>query len=166
MRGRLIQKFKAEIVRLDTTSTRSGNYYDDDFREVVMVDTDGDGIGEPQRQEHAAVIVPCQIGSRTWEALRGHDLGNNPQTSLVMYFHFRDLELLSLVDDTTGDALIHVGDRLVSIRDYMTEGVVQTIRTPPGLYVTRADPSGWGISMARPKRNILRVTWEERSAVT
>jgi hypothetical protein len=164
MRGRLIQRFKAQIARLDTTATRSGGYYDDVFREVTMTDTDGDGIGEPQRQEHADDIVPCQVGSRAWEALQAHDLGNVPQTELILRFHFKDLERLSLVDATSGEALIHVGDRLVATLDYRTGEVVQAIRTPPGLYVQRADPSGWGISMSRPRRNLLRVTWNERSA--
>lgn len=164
MRGRLQQKFAASIARLDTTATRSGGYYDDDFREVVTVDTDGDGIGESQRQEHAAIFVPCQIGNRSWEALRAHDLGNVPQTELVMYFHIGDLERLGLIDSVSGEALIHTGDRLVSICDYETHDVVQAVRTPPGLYIVRADPSGWGICMRRPTRNLLRVTWEERSA--
>mgnify|MGYP001820980343 CR=1 FL=1 len=163
MRGRLIQKFKAEVARLDTTSTRSGGYYDDDFREVKTVDG-GDGVGVVQRQEHAAVIIPCQVGNRNWEALRAHDLGNVPQTDLVLYFHFRDLEAASLVDATTGEALIHTGDRLVSLRDYQTEAVVQAVRTPPGLYVIRADPSGWGINLSKPARNLLRVSWNQRDA--
>jgi hypothetical protein len=164
MRGRLIQKFRAELARLDTTATRAGDYYDDDFREVKTVDSAGDGVGVVQRQEHAAVLVPCQVGSRTWEALRTTDLGNVPQTDLVLYFHFADLEALSLVDATTGEALIHTGDRLVSLRDYQSEAVVQAVRTPPGLYVVRADPSGWGLNLSRPKRNILRVTFNQRGA--
>ena len=110
------------------------------------------------------MLIPCQIGSRSWEALRAHDLGNVPQTALTMYLHFADLETLGLVDATTGEALIHTGDRLVSIRNYQTEVIIQNVRTPPGLYVVRADPSGWGINMANPTRNLLRVEWNERSA--
>lgn len=166
MRGRLIQRFKAEVARLDTTATRAGGYYDDDFREVVTVDGDGDGIGESQRQEHAAVLIPCQIGSRSWEAMRSNDLGVVPQTQLIMYFHFSDLEALGLVDATSGESLLHIGDRLVSIRSFADESVVQSVRTPPGLYVIQADPSGWGLNLANPTRNLLRVVWEERSAVT
>lgn len=164
MRGRLIQRFKAEVARLDTDATRTGGHYDDVFRETVFVDGTGDGIGTDQRQEHTPDILPVQIGEETWEALRAHELGNLPQTDLVLWFHYRDLELASLVDGTTGHCLIGVGARLVSIRDYLTEDVVLAVRTPPGLYVTEARPRGWGINMARPTRNLLRCTFAERSA--
>lgn len=166
MRGRLIQRFKAEIARLDTVSTAALPGYDDDFREVIADDTaTGDGIGDLQRVEHAVDIVPCQIGSRSWEALQSQDLGNTPQTDLTMYLHFADLERLSLVD-ADGQSLIKVGARLVSIRDYLDESVVVSIRTPPGLYVVEARPAGWGLNMARPTRNLLQLQWSERSAVT
>lgn len=165
MRGRLIQKFKVEIARLDTTATEIAGQYDPDFREIKRTDASGDGIGTVERQEHTAVILPCQVGSRTFEALQASDLGNVPQSDLVLWLHFQDLEEASLVDTATGQPLIHTGDRIVSIRDYFDEAVVLAIRTPPGLYVQEARSSGWGISMARPTRNLLRLTLAERSAV-
>jgi hypothetical protein len=40
--------------------------------------------------------------------------------------------------------------------------LVQSVRTPPGLYVTEARPSGFGLNMTRPQRNLLMVTFEDR----
>jgi len=165
MRGRLIQRFKAEFARLDTTTTEANGAYDHDFREIIADDsTTGDGIGIVQRAEHDVVMVPCQIGSRVFEALRAFDQGNVPRSDVTMYLHSRDLENLILVDATTGESLLHVGDRLVSIRSFQDESLVQSIRTPPGLYVREATPSGWGIHMASPTRNLLRVVLEPRDA--
>lgn len=165
MRGRLIQRFKAEIARLDTTATEIAGQYDHDFREIRRVDSVGDGIGTVQRQEHTPVLIPCQIGGRTFEELRATDLGNAPRSEIVLWLHFADLETLSLVDATTGLPLINTGDRLVSIRNFLDETVVLSIRTPPGLYVEEARSSGWGINMAAPTRNLLRVTLSDRTAV-
>ena len=164
MRGRLIQRFLAELARLDTSATRSAGGYDDDFREVTRTDSDGDGIGDFNRQEHAAIMVPCQVNNRTWEGFHRHDLGQDPKIDLVLIFHFDDLERMGLVQ-SSGIAAIHVGDRLVSIRDIETEEVVQTVRNPPGLYVIEATPGGWGLNLARPTRNLLRVKLGERPIV-
>ena len=58
MRGRLINPFLAELRRLDTLSTAKNDPdgsgpltrgYDDDFKAPVLVDRDGDGIGERVR---------------------------------------------------------------------------------------------------------------------
>jgi hypothetical protein len=163
-RGRLIQQFYAEIARIDTTSTRSGGYYDDDFRTVVSSDAaTGDGLGTKQRQEHAAVLIPCQIGSLTWSELKAFDLGNVPRGDMILRMHFRDLERLSLVD-ASGEAMIRPGDRLVSIRNFLTGAVIQQVKTPPGLYVLEATPTGWGIDMTAPTRNLLRVSFRARDA--
>jgi len=164
VQGRLIQAFLAEFYRLDTVTTRSSDHYDDDFGEVTRTDSDGDGIGEVQRSDHAAVKVPCQIARRTFEGLQAHDMGNVPQSDLVLWLHFNDLERLSLVADN-GLPLIHTGDRLSRILEIGSEALVMTIRTPPGLYVTDATASGWGLCMAQPTRNLLRVQLSERSAV-
>lgn len=164
MRGRLIQQFTAEFARLDTVATDAGGYYDEDFGEVVDIDSDGDGIGELQRQEHATVKVPCQVGANTWEMLDAMDQGNVPDSDLILWLHFEDLERLSLVG-SDGNSLISTGDRLVSIRNIMTDAVVHEVRTPPGLYVKEARPRGWGLNMAAPTRNLLRVTLGDRAAV-
>ena len=76
-------------------------------------------------------------------------------------FHFRDLERLGLVDPRTGDALICPNDRLEGLYDLEGQ-LIQRIRTPPGLYVTQAQPRGFGLSRSRPLRNLLLVTFEAR----
>lgn len=164
MRGRLIQKFLAKIARLDTAAIETAGNYDADFRELLMADSVGDGVGQPARLEHEAITVPVQIAPNTWESLQATDVGNAPNTEIVLYFHFRDLELLSLLDPVSGDALIRVGDRLVEIQD-RTGVLIQSIRTPPGLYCIESAPVGWGISLLRPTRNLLKTRWQERSAV-
>lgn len=74
-------------------------------------------------------------------------------------FHFGDLEQLGLVEPTTGDALLQIGDRLVALRDFRTGELVQAIRTPPGLYLTEAQPE-FGLGL---RRNLLLTTFLERS---
>ena len=164
MRGKLIQRFRAAIYRLDTTTTRSSNHYDDVFREPIQVDGDGDGIGALQRDEHSAVYVPCQVGNRKWEKLEPTDLGSDTDSDFVLYFHMYDLEAASLVDATTGRPLIGIGDRLDSIRSYLDQTVVVLkFQTPPGMYCVEATPSGWGLHMAGPKVNLVRAVFRSRS---
>jgi hypothetical protein len=68
---------------------------------------------------------------------------------------------MGLVDGDTGDALLRPGDRLGALYDKAGE-LVQEVRTPPGLYVTEARPIGFGLNMARPRRNLLLVAFEDR----
>jgi len=151
MRGRLIFQFQAELALLDTETPD----YDDVFREIPKVDIDGDGIGEEQRAEHDPILVPCQIEPVAWDALQLIALGQVPKYDIELVFHFRDLERLGLVDDM-GRAAISNGDRLVSLKD--RAGVsLQTVPTPPGLYVTEAMPESFGLCMAAPRRNLLIV---------
>ena len=160
MRGRLIFKFLAEVKRVDTSSIQSSGDYDSDFREVKKVDTDSDGIGETKIQYHTADLIPCQVEPSSWEAVRRHSLGSDPDVEVILIFHFRDLERMSLVD-SNGVALIHEGDKLVSIKDkFGTQ--VEVVRDPPGLYVAEATPVSFGLNMAHPHRNLLEVTFKSR----
>jgi hypothetical protein len=86
--------------------------------------------------------------------------GNSPRAHVVLVFHFRDLERLGLVDPTTGDATLRVGDRLVAIHDHRTGALVQAVRTPPGLYLTEAQPQSFGLGF---RRNLLLATFNERA---
>ncbi len=164
MRGRLIFPFLAELHRLDTVAMATQTPgYDADFKEPALLDTDGDDAGEAYRREHAPVRVPCQVEPETLEALRMTPSGNAPQSNLQVVFHFRDLERLGLVDVSTGEALIRVGDRLGGLFD--TEGqLVWAVRTPPGLYVTEARHAGFGLFRRRPRRNLLLVSFSDRPA--
>ena len=96
VRGRLIFQFLAELRQLDADamSTQAPGY-DEDFKEPALLDTDGDGAGEPYRREHPPVRVPCQVEPQTIEALRMTPAGNTPQSSLDLVFHFSDLERLA-----------------------------------------------------------------------
>jgi hypothetical protein len=164
MRGRLIFRFLAELDRLDTGAMATqAPGYDDDFKEPSLLDTDGDGAGEPYRREHPPVRVPCQVEPQTIEALRMTATGNTPESSLNLVFHFQDLERLELVDARTGEALIRPGDRLGGLFD--SEGnAIWIVRTPPGLYVTEARPAGFGLFRRKPRRNLLVVSFNDRPA--
>ena len=125
------------------------------------MDADDDGIGERVRQEQPPVRVPCQVDTKAFEELRMFASGNAPRSRIDLVLHFKDLERLGLVDPATGDALVRPGDRLGAIYD-KAGALVQAVRTPPGLYVTEARPIGFGLNLARPRRNLLLVTFEDR----
>lgn len=165
-RGRLIFAFLARLHRLDralmiVAPPESRRGFDPDFHEPVLVDRDDDGLGERERLELPPVLVPCQVEPKAMDEQRMFDAGNSPDSTLQLVMHFGDLERLELVDQPTGEALIAPGDRLGALHDRAGE-LVQEIRTPPGLYVTEARPIGFGLDRARPRRNLLLVTFEDR----
>lgn len=161
MRGRLIFAFLAELYRLDTLATATTPPgYDADFKEPALLDT-GDALGARVRGELPPVLVPCQVDSDAFDALQMFAAGNSPRSHLRLVFHFAHLERAGLVDPATGTALIRVGDRLGAIFDSAGE-LVQSVRTPPGLYVTEARPIGFGLFLPRPRRNLLLVSFDER----
>ena len=170
MRGRLIFPFLAELRRLDTAAMASTDPdgagpltggFDPDFKEPVLVDRDGDGVAERERTELPAIRVPCQVDPKVFENLRMLASGDSPRSDISLVFHFKDLERMGLVDGDTGDALLRPGDRLGALYDKAGE-LVQEVRTPPGLYVSEARPIGFGRNMARPRRNLLLVAFEDR----
>jgi hypothetical protein len=160
MRGRLIQKFLAELGRVDPAGIEAAGDYDDAFREATSIDTDGDGIGDPTRVELAAVQIPCQIEAEAWEALEAHVMGVDPDFDFRCVFHFRDLERLGLVA-ADGNAAITIGDRLIRVLD-KTGTEIQQVPAERPLYVVEALPRGWGICMAKPTRNLLIVSFRAR----
>lgn len=170
MRGRLIYRFLAELHRLDAGAMATvdpdgpgplTSGLDPDFLEPVRVDRDDDGIGEPGRHERPPVRVPCQVEPEVLEALRMLPGGQSPRGELRLVLHFRDLERLGLVDLATGVALLQPGDRLGALRDRQG-ALVQAYRDPPGMYVTDTKATGFGLGRARPRRNLLLVTFEAR----
>jgi hypothetical protein len=170
MRGRLIFAFLAVVYRLDTLGTQQTDPdgpgpltsgYDPDFKEGVLVDTDGSGVGQRVRAEHPPVQIPCQVEPAAFEALRMFPAGNAPRSAITLVMHFKDLEQLGLVDPATGDALVRPGDRLGALLD-RNGALVQAIRTPPGLYVTEARIAGFGLGLTRPRRNLLLVSFSDR----
>jgi hypothetical protein len=161
MRGRLVFAFSAEVFRLD----RGGRVVtapglDPDFKEPQLIDV-GAAIGVRGRRELPPIRIPCQFEPATFDALQMFAAGESPRSQIQLLFHFAYLEHVGLVDVATGDPLVRVGDRLGAIYD--TGGaLIQSVRTPPGLYVTEARPIGFGLFMPRPRRNLLLVTLDER----
>lgn len=172
-RGRLIFPFLAEIARLDTYATAQDpdlagpltSGYDKDFREVVVVPETGKQIGHSARKEHPLVRVPCQVEPAFWEGLQALQTGDAPKSNLGLVFHYGDLESMSLVDPLTGDALLRVDDRLVAMYD-INGALVQSVRTPPGLYITEARPIGHGLNQEKPYRNLLLCSFADREQGT
>jgi hypothetical protein len=163
VRGALLFVFRAELHRLDRRGQvpNSPVLMDEDFREPVRVDRNGDGIGEEHRRELPPVYIPCQVEPKTFEEQRQKPSGNAPDSALELVLHFRDLERLGLVDQG-GNAVIAAGDRLGGIytRSMRPEW---TVRNPPGLFVTEVRPLGFGLSLSRPRRNLLMVSFRERA---
>lgn len=167
-RGRLIFPMLAELFQLDTEATAADpdgagpltSGYDTDFREPVALSGPSQAV-ESARVEKDPIRLPCQVEPDTFEALNALFSGNAPKSEIALVFHFRDLELKSLVDSTSGEALIKPGDRLGGIFD-IKNVLVQTIPEKPGLFVTEAKPIGFGLDMAHPHRNLLMVTFNDR----
>jgi len=166
VRGRLVDAFLAELAQLDAAATAADpdgagaltSGYDADFQETVLVPTPG-GRATNARREKPLLRIPCQVEVQAFGELTELLPGNSPRSNLVLVFHFQDLERMGLVERTTGDALLRVGDRLEAIRDYRTGELVQAIRTPPGLYLTQAQPE-FGLGR---RRNLLLATFTDRA---
>lgn len=167
MRGRLINPFLAEVAQLDPAATAAdpdgpgplATGYDPDFRETAMVPGAG-WRGQDARKEKPPVRIPCQVEIGTFGELQELLSGMSPRSHLVLVFHFQQLAAMGLVEPVTGDAMLRVNDRLVSIRDYHTGDVVQAVRTPPGLYITEVQPQSFGLGL---RRNLLLATFNERA---
>ena len=166
MRGRLIVPFIAELAQLDTIGTAADpdgggplvSGYDSDFREPVIA---GPAPGAARRVGKAAIRVPFQVETETYDSLQQMFSGPNTDRRIILVFHFRDLENMGLVDPTSGEALIRLNDRLIAIREHTAaQALIQQVRTPPGLYATEVVPASFGLSGG--KRNLLLVTFEER----
>jgi hypothetical protein len=166
LRGRLLSSFLCELAQLDAAATAAdpdgpgalSSGYDPDFQETVLLPTAG-GPGHDARRERPSIRVPCQIEVQGFGELAELATGNSPRSRLVLVFHFADLERLGLVDPTTGDAGLRIGDRLVAIRDRRTGELVQAVRTPPGLYLIEPQPQ-FGLG---GRRNLLLATFGERA---
>ncbi len=164
-RGRLIFPFTADLRQLDTAATAGDpdgagpleSGYDEDFREPVYVPEAGKQIGTSARVEKDALLLSCQVEPVNDDALRQLFAGNVPNTSVILIFHFEDLESGGLIDPN-GNAMIRIGDRLDALYD-KTDAKVQSFPFPPGVYVTEARPIGIGIGL---RRNLLAVALEDR----
>lgn len=171
-RGRLIFPFLVDFEQLDTAAIEAdpdgagslSSGYDEVFREPVKVlENPDDQVGKTVRVENT-LQVRAQIESVQFERLEQMISGDSPQGRFMLVLHFRDLEKAGLVD-ADGLAMIRKGDRLGAIRE--TDGtLVQNIPDPPGLYVNELLPRGMGLSLKKPKRNLLIVTLKARDQST
>lgn len=166
-RGRLIFPFLIEIARLDLSGTNADpdaggpltSGYDPDFRESRIL-ASADRVGTNARKELTAIKLPGQFGSTdAFLKLQMLATGNAGSTGFVVLFHFADLEAAALVD-SVGNAKIKVGDRMTAVYKITDGSLLQTIKTPPGAYITEAAP----IFGLNSERNLLQVTFKNRDA--
>jgi len=168
-RGRLIFPFQVEIAQLDTTATNADpdgagpltSGYDDDFKEPALVPS-GTTAPPSKPREESVITTRAQIEDESFEQLEMLATGRSPTGQVILVFHFQVLELEGLVDGVTGEALIRVTDRLQAIRRWPGGDLVQTIRTPPGLYCVEAMPRSFGLAVQNAHRNLLVCTFEPR----
>jgi hypothetical protein len=168
MRVRLINPYEVELAQLDTSATAGDpddagaltSGFDEDFREPVVITSAGARVDA--RKEKDPIRIPCQIEPMVFEALQQLGNGDSPDSRVVLCFLFHDLRRLDLVDPATGEAMIRKGDRMVAIYERCGGPLVQTIRTPPGLYVTQ---SAIGAGLGRGATTLI-VTFEDRELGT
>jgi hypothetical protein len=170
MRGRLINRFLADIARLDTEASAADpdgagpetSGYDDDFREPVVIDVDdGDvttNVRGETRQEQATITVPCQVETAMHERLNMAPGGNIPDSRMNLVFHFCDLEQLGLIDDD-GNAKLKINDRLVQLRRVCGDQDVEQKLPSGGLYATHVFPTAFGIGQ---RKNLLVIQFDDR----
>ena len=184
MRGRLVFPFVVELAQLDTDATKEDpdgtlsdsaldpitSGYDDIYREPISIKRDqdndgapdeGDTVGEIHRVD-SCIRLPAQIHPEAFEQLQQFMTGANKNAIFELWFHYRNLEDLDLIDLDTGRPLININDRLAAIYD--CEGnLVEKIPAPPGLYVTQVQSRGFSFGQSR---NLLVVTFQEREQGT
>ena len=154
--GGLIFPSKVTLGILEPDLIRSNSEYDDEFRELVVTDSDGDGIGEENRRERT-VITEAQIATRTLDRFFQAEHGQSPETrDLELTFHFRGLRAAGLVA-AGGRSVIIIGTRLIEIKDRGGDSIID-FPDPPGMYCTGARPSGF----LGTTRNLWVCTFAER----
>lgn len=162
-RGRLLFPFLAQLFRRDARALALLPGLDRDFKEPALADRDDDGVPDRIRGELPAELVPCQVEPRSDEALRMFGSGNSPRVRVDLVFHFADLERLGLVEATTGEPTLRAGDRLGGLFT-MDGALVVSVPATPGLFVIEVSPLGFGLPHRAPRRNLLRVVFEDRSS--
>lgn len=152
-RGRLLFPFVCEIAQLDLAATAT----DPDFKEPTILSTD-DGVGESSRAETLIRVSGSFHTPQTSFSLQQSPTGDMRRVDILIVFHFDELENLGLIEETTGTALIKVGDRLNAIYDETSGALVQKLPNPPGAFVVSASPL-FGLGGTR---NLLEVRFQSR----
>jgi hypothetical protein len=158
VRGRLIFPFGIELCLLDPVGTATDPGYNSTFQEPEIIPTE-DGVGTIGRRELDPIIVPGQFYTQEdFMYLQMVANGNLAQADVRIVFHFRTLEDMGLIEESTGLAKIKVGDRINAVYDKKGVTLIQAIPTPPGLYVIQANPL-FGLGS---NRNLLAVHFKSR----
>lgn len=154
-RGRLINKFVAVIMRLDTAATAAviGGGYDKEFDAVIPVD-DGSQLGLTSRREMAELRLNAQLDRKSWGEQMQTRGGRQIAADIVLVFHWPDLENAGLIG-TDGEPLLKKGDRIAKIETVM--GTVEaTFDYPPGMFITDFERAGHGQApFGNPRTNLL-----------
>jgi hypothetical protein len=170
VRGRLINRFLADIARLHTIETAADpdgagpitSGYDNDFQEPIAIDVDDadpvTNVRQTTRKEFDIIQVPCQVEAALFERLQQWSAGRVPDSRINLVFHFCDLEELDLVE-ADGNAKIKVNDRLVRLRRICGDEAVEQPMPPGGLYAIHVVPTAFGIGL---RRNLLIATFDDR----
>ncbi len=154
MRGRLVQKFKVKIARLDTVATGAvpGAGWDDDFYQPKPVQ-DGTHLGVDSRQYHEPDVLWCQLDRIVWgkvDATRG---GQQKEADLIIVLAWKELESKGLID-SDGQPVFRRGDKIIEL---LTKKGALELRfdEPPGLFVREWDRAGHGLAAFRTARTNL-----------
>lgn len=115
------------------------------FRERRVTNTN-DGRPRDEGREETIVQVQAQIETDTFGLGRLTTTGNSPSASMVLIIRMSDLRALNLVNPSTGEPTLKVGDRLAAVRD-LDGSLQQDFPKPPkrvGLYASEVKPIGFG----------------------
>jgi len=160
MRVPLINPIKAVIYRLDIQAIWAADPagdpaagYDPTLREPYI--TDVDGVRTTTRVEMAAVKVPCQVETQSFEQLNAVFGGDDPVTDVVFVAHRQDLKKLSLLDATTRKCLLKPGDRIAHIE---RKGH-QVLAYEKPLYIYEVRPRSWGFGPDGYDLEVLYTTY-------
>jgi len=147
----------AVATRAETGPSSLQSGFDDDFQEIIVVSS-ATGQRQNDRLEQPSIFIPSQVEDPVFDVLRQMATGGQLDTKLTLVWACKDLEALGLLVPDTGEPLVRQSDRLVSIRDRCMN-VIQTVRTPPGLYVQEVRPL-WGVAQ---RRDLWVVSFKDRT---
>lgn len=143
----LLNWVKAVWHRLDIAATASADPpgpASEGFNRIFREPEAYEAAGEitDARQYMTVVEVPCQFEVMTYEERQQVFGGNAPDSEIVLVLHRKQLARLSLIDSTTGNILLKVGDKVTALK-YRT----RTVLTFPGdgLYIFKLLPASEGM---------------------
>lgn len=155
MRARLIMRFLISVRQLDRDAQRLEQ--DLDFREPLPTPS-----GQPIRRELAGVLIPCQIEPDQNTRIDPGSGGLALEQRMTFNVLRRDLLRLGLIDEgLSGTALLGLDDRVEALFTKRND-LIQEFPDPPGMYITRVVPRGFGISIRSPKADLISLVCEER----